>query len=192
MPNESNSTAHLQCGKPCLKPPYPLLNPEVAQRTWTCPSSSLTSGYCAHLASSSIPPIALDKDGDEILVKIRPQYIFDRELRSRRETALNNPYQEPVHSEQQHVYHLRPLRKQVAFVKEEEFKCLLVDRVGTLHISELQFDFDIAPLTKAEEMATAGGCDVLLAAQRKSEDKAISFCKHLSNDKICEYVACSL
>ena len=56
-----------------------------------------------------------------------------------------------------------PKRKQAAFVKEEELNCMLEDRAGTPHLSELQHDEDITATLNMEELGLAGQGDLFLA-----------------------------
>jgi len=58
-----------------------------------------------------------------------------------------------------------PKRKQAAFVKEEELNCMLEDRAGTPHLSELQHDEDVTAALQVEELGLAGKVDTLLAGE---------------------------
>jgi hypothetical protein len=54
-----------------------------------------------------------------------------------------------------------PKRQRSAFVKEEELNCMLEDRVGTAHISELQLDEDVTAHLNIQELGMAGAIDML-------------------------------
>lgn len=49
-----------------------------------------------------------------------------------------------------------PKRKRAAFVKDEELNCLLEDRAGTPHISELGYDDEVLASLNGEELGIAG------------------------------------
>tara|TARA_R110002003_G_scaffold116_26_gene10286 strand:- start:8726 stop:8998 length:273 start_codon:yes stop_codon:yes gene_type:complete len=54
-----------------------------------------------------------------------------------------------------------PKRKQTAFIKEEELKCILKDRAGTPHISELQFHDEVQSQMNVEELGQAGAAELV-------------------------------
>jgi hypothetical protein len=58
-----------------------------------------------------------------------------------------------------------PMRKQSAFVKEEELRCLLEDRVGTPHISELCLDDGVSAQPNVEELGMAGEVEALVGGE---------------------------
>ncbi|KAF2821368.1 hypothetical protein CC86DRAFT_470600 [Ophiobolus disseminans] len=58
-----------------------------------------------------------------------------------------------------------PMRKRAAFVKDEELKCMLEDRAGTPHISELKQDEDVVTSLHVVELGLVGAVDVMLAGE---------------------------
>jgi hypothetical protein len=63
-----------------------------------------------------------------------------------------------------------PKRQQSIFVKDEELKRMLEDRVGTPHVSELQYDEDMTAELCAEELALVGAVDMLIAKEKCEEE----------------------
>lgn len=66
-----------------------------------------------------------------------------------------------------------PKRKWAAFVKEEELNCMLEDRAGTPHISELGYDEEALGGLNVEELCMAGAAQVSGGIDRS----AMEFCE---------------
>jgi hypothetical protein len=64
---------------------------------------------------------------------------------------------------------LTPKRQRSAFVKEEELNCLLEDRVGTPHISELQLDEDVTAHLNVQELGLAGAVNMLVDGEEQRD-----------------------
>jgi hypothetical protein len=58
-----------------------------------------------------------------------------------------------------------PKRKRVAFVKDEELNCMVEDRAGTPHISELRYDEEVMASLNVEELGLAGAAEALCGSE---------------------------
>jgi hypothetical protein len=67
-----------------------------------------------------------------------------------------------------------PKRQRSSFVKNEELQCMLEDRIGTPHISELQCDENVTIHLDVEELALAGEADVLVADEDQQGESEAS------------------
>jgi hypothetical protein len=68
-----------------------------------------------------------------------------------------------------------PMRKQCAFVKEEEMKFFREDRAGTPHISELQADDDVIAPLSVEELGMGGEVEAL--GRNRQENESVGICR---------------
>jgi hypothetical protein len=64
---------------------------------------------------------------------------------------------------------MRPKRQRSIFVKDEELKCMLKDRVGTSHVSELLHDEDMTAELEVEELGLVDAVSMLIAKEERLE-----------------------
>lgn len=109
------------------------------------------------METPTMPP-ALDHDPRrrKAWLKARAQYARDRKLRKSPDSHDMDIACEPNWIAQQAFVDLGPKRKQSTFIKEQELKCLIEDRVGTPHVSELQADDDVIAQLRVEELSVGG------------------------------------
>ena len=103
-------------------------------------------------------------------------------LKAHAQTARNRAHQQHVRGKiKEHPYTLKKqachasTRQQIAFVKEEELKCILDDQAGTPHVSELQLDGDSVGLSSVEDLGMRGEANVL--SGNGCEDRIVGRCK---------------
>lgn len=132
--------------------------PGTPTGTHSSRESSPTSNYNHLIDSSSIPPaLARDPRRRAAWLKARAQYARDKGLHQCPVTEKMDTSPEPEPKVQRiGSGDFGPKRKHSAFVKEQELKCLIEDRVGTPHISELQPDDDVSPQLDVEELSMSG------------------------------------
>jgi hypothetical protein len=67
-----------------------------------------------------------------------------------------------IHLDEMTLATMDPKRQRSSFVKDEELQCMLEDRIGTLHISELKYEENMTTHLDIEELALAGEANVLV------------------------------
>ncbi|KAF2875295.1 hypothetical protein BDV95DRAFT_313133 [Massariosphaeria phaeospora] len=128
--------------------------------------SSPTSSYNPSVNTDTIPPaIARDPRRRAAWVKARAHYLRDQKLH---QSAASPQYEPMDYSVEPKTVPSKPMfvdfgpkRKRSAFVQEQEFKCLLEDRVGTPHPGELQPDDDVSAQLNVEELRMGGAVAAL-------------------------------
>ena len=108
------------------------------------------------------PAVGRDPRRKTAWLKARAQYARDRKLQRNSVFEHREVLQAPDHQPQRaESSDFGPKRKQIAFVKEEELKCLREDRVGTPHISELQPDDDVNTHLNVEQLGMGDVAELL-------------------------------
>jgi hypothetical protein len=98
--------------------------------------------------------------------KARIQHARDHERATSGSDTQEMP-SEPERLEEAGATSFGPMRKQSAFVKDEELMSLFEDRVGTPHISELRLDDDVSAHLNVEELGIAGEVEALLGGEHE-------------------------
>jgi hypothetical protein len=124
-----------------------------------------------HNLSGLPPTVARDPRRKMAWIKARAQQTRDRFLRQ---------YSNDEKSDQQTEFAMGlneieptatgPKRQRSAFVKDEELRCMLEDRIGTPHISELWYDDNMAIHLGIEELVLAGETNVLVVEEDQVEE----------------------
>ncbi|KAF2248371.1 hypothetical protein BU26DRAFT_332241 [Trematosphaeria pertusa] len=168
---EADELVRTRIHQPLFPPPDPLLLENIrpaspANSTKTASrvaearrsrENSPTSNYNHSADTPAIPPaLARDPRRRNAWLKARAQYARDRELRRVVTDPNMESSPEPEAITKNAPADFGPKRKRSAFVKEQELKCLIEDRVGTPHISELQADDDVSAQLNVEELKVGG------------------------------------
>jgi hypothetical protein len=126
---------------------------------------SQTNPYLSRLydIATTPPAIPCNSTGRITWMKTRTQQARDRTARQVSESEPHNTSSDSgPHLEAISLHEYRPKRKQAALVKDEEFDCLLEDRVGTSHISELRLDTDLVAFLDVDGLGLTGEIDMLV------------------------------
>jgi hypothetical protein len=112
------------------------------------------------------PAIARNPRRKLAWMKARAQQARDRLMQEYSECEMATP---KIETTQCFSAGMVPKRQRLAFVKEEELNCMLEDRVGTPHISELQLDEDVATHLNIQELGLAGAVDMLVDEEEQTD-----------------------
>jgi hypothetical protein len=100
---------------------------------------------------------------DVAWTKARAQQARNKQMRKDTDSEVS---EEPRHEVRAPIHammnHIGPKRRRAAFVKDEELNCMLEDRAGTPHISELQHDEDVFTSLSVEELGLAGDVESMV------------------------------
>jgi hypothetical protein len=97
---------------------------------------------------------------DVAWTKARAQQARNKQMRRDMNVEVpEEPVCVPTHAVANHA---GPKRRLAAFVKDEELNCMLEDRAGTPHISELQHDEDVFTCLSVEELGLAGDVECMI------------------------------
>ena len=136
------------------------------------------SGYAVKTDNPAIisampPAIARDPRRKAAWLKARAQTARDRAHKQ----GFGGEIGEHPYTLEKQACHVAngPKRQQIAFVKEEELKCILDDQAGTPHISELQLDGDSVGLSSVEELGMRGKANAL--SSNGCEEQVVGRCK---------------
>ncbi|KAF1847424.1 uncharacterized protein K460DRAFT_363498 [Cucurbitaria berberidis CBS 394.84] len=145
-------------------------SPETRQLRTPSPASN-----CNHSVGTCAMPPAISRDSRRktAWLKSRAQYAHDRKLQRYSTPESCEVLQEP---DRNCSNDFGPIRKQSVFVKEEELKCLLEDRAGTPHISELQPDDDINTQLDIEELGMGDVIEVLVVRKEPQNEMIPEIC----------------
>jgi hypothetical protein len=128
------------------------------------PTSQKRVRYMEGKDLSSMPPTVA-------WMKARAQQTRDRLLREYSDDEKPHQSFEPAQTFNEVTpTKMGPKRQRSTFVKDEELKCMLEDRVGTPHISELQHDENITVHLDIEELGLAGEADLLITDEEHLEE----------------------
>lgn len=119
-------------------------------------------------------PAALARDPRRriALLKARAQYARNRKMRTLSLDPKLEVASVPRSPAKSSLVDFGPKRKHSAFLKEQELKFWIEDRVGTPHISELQPDDDVSSQLDVEELSVGGEMASLIAPGEMIEDQA--------------------
>jgi hypothetical protein len=128
------------------------------------PTSQKRVRYMEGKDLSSMPPTVA-------WMKARAQQTRDRLLREYSDDEKPHQSFEPAQTFNEITpTKMGPKRQRSTFVKDEELKCMLEDRVGTPHISELQHDENITVHLDIEELGLAGEANLLITDEEHLEE----------------------
>jgi hypothetical protein len=121
--------------------------------------SFLTPEHAIGKLSPAMPPaIARNPRRRMAWMKARAQQARDRLMQDYSNSEMVTP---TIETTQCFRIGMVPKRQRSAFMKVEELDCMLKDRVGTPHISELQLDEDVTAHLHIQELGIAGAVDML-------------------------------
>ncbi|KAF2270290.1 hypothetical protein CC78DRAFT_528767 [Lojkania enalia] len=173
-PNSPSSLAEANGldGTIIQKPHIPLPDPRLLRNLRSVSSVQSDSSDEESPTTSMPAPIVRDSRRWASWVKARAQYARDRSARRSSPEQLETMSQDLASApEGEQSVDIGPRRKLSAFVKEEELKFQLDERVGTPHLSELLPGDDVPTQPGADELSMSGKIAALEEAEAEVDDE---------------------